>query len=166
MFLNPALYTRAQAYDPMAGLGDEISEVMNYKRGVYDFAVLGGVQSVLNLKDEQGITCVIPNASLVTSVIFDFITAVTSAGAATMSFGLNSAVDLLAATAKASLTGLLAGIPVGTAATAVKVASGTTLVQRANFATAGKLLTTTIATADLTAGKCYVHLQFARSSAT
>ncbi len=166
MFLNPALYTRLQAYDPMAGAGDEISEVLNYKRFVFDFSVVGGAIGTLALQDEQGVAAVLPVGSLILSVIFDFVTAVTSGGAATVSFGCTSAVDLLAATAKASLTGLVAGIPVMTAATAVKVSTGTATLARRNFSVVAQPLTATVATAALTAGKCYVHTVFARSSTT
>lgn len=166
MFLNSALYTRAQNYDPIPGLGDEVSEVLNYKRFVLDFSVVGGAIGVLALQDEQGAPAVLPVGSLILSVIFDFVTAVTSGGAATVSFGCTTAVDLLAATAKASLTGLLAGIPIMTAATAVKVATGTQTLARRNYSTAAQPLTATVAVAALTAGKCYIHTTFARSSTT
>ena len=170
MFLNPALYTRAQNFDPLASLGDEVSENLNYKRFVYDFSVLGGAVSTIPLLDEQGNPAILPLASLVLSVVLDVVTAVTSAGSATVAFGCNSTTDLLGATAKASLgTGLVAGIPVMTAATAVKIVSGSgtaaTLTRR-NFSTIGQAVTATVAVAALTAGKIYLHTVFARSSAT
>ncbi len=166
MFLDPAKYTRAQNFDPLPGLGDEVSEVLNYKRFVYDFSVQGGVQGLIKLLDEQGNPAVLPNGSLIMSVIIDHVTALTSGGSATIALGANSTNDLKAATAVASWTGLLAGVPVMTAATAVKVASGTVPIQRNNFYAVGKAITITVATADLTAGKFYAHVVFARSSAT
>ena len=170
MFLNPALYTRAQAYDPIAGLGDEISENLNYKRFVYDFTVLGGAVATIPLLDEQGNAAVLPLASLVLSVIVDVVVAVTSGGSATVALGCNGTTDLLGATAKASLgTGLVAGVPVMTAATAVKIVSGSgtaATLQRRNFSVVGQAVTATIGTAALTAGKMYIHTVFARSSAT
>lgn len=166
MFLNTQLYTRAQNYDPIPGLGDEVNEVLNYKRFVLDFSVVGGAIGALALQDDQGAVAVLPVGSLILSVVFDFVTAVTSGGAATVSFGCTSATDLLAATAKASLTGLVAGVPVMTAATAVKVATGSNTLVRRNFSVAAQPLTATVAVAILTAGKCYVHTVFARSSAT
>jgi hypothetical protein len=165
MFLNTALYTRAQNYDPMVGLGDEVSETLNYKRFVFDFSVVGGLIGTLALQDEQGATAVLPVGSLILSVILDFITP--AAGAtATVSFGCTGAADLLGATAVASLTGLVAGIPVMTAATAVKVATGTVTLARRNFSIAAKPVVATVATANLTAGKCYVHTTYARSLTT
>lgn len=166
MFVNPALYTRAQNYDPMSGLGDEVNETLNYKRFVLDFGVVGGLIGTLALQDDQGVTAQLPVGSFIMSVIFDFITAVTSAGSATVAFGCTSTTDLLAATAKASLTGIVAGIPVMTAATAVKVATGTTTLARRNFSVVTQPVIATVAVANLTAGKCYVHTVFARSSTT
>jgi hypothetical protein len=104
------------------------------------------------------------------SVIVDVVTAVTSGGSATVSLGCNGTTDLLGATAKASLgTGLVAGVPVMTAATAVKIVSGsgtaTTIIRR-NFSAIAQEVTASIAVAALTAGKFYVHTVFARSSAT
>lgn len=169
MFLNTTLYTRAQNYDPMSGLGDEVSETLNYKRFVYDFTVLGGAISTITLLDEQGATAQLPLASVIMSVMVDVITTPTSAGSATVSLGCNSTTDLLAATAKASITGLLACVPVMTAATAVKVVAGSGTagnLQRRNFSTVTQLITASVAVAALTAGKFYVHTVFARSSAT
>jgi hypothetical protein len=170
MFLNPALYTRAQNYDPMVGVGDEISEGMNYKRFLYDFATQGGAVGTQALVDEQGNPAVLPLGSVVMSVMVDMITAVTSGGAATVAIGCNGTTDLLGATAKASLaSGLVAGVPVMSAATAVKVVSGSgtaATITRKNFSVVGQAVTATIATAALTAGRFYVHVVFARGSAT
>lgn len=82
----------------------------------------------------------IPDNAIVISGHVDVITAVTSDGLATVAIGLVSGVDLLAATAKASL-GLAAQVPMA----AVK----TTPIKLA----AEKAVTVTVGTAALTAGK-------------
>ena len=82
----------------------------------------------------------IPDNAIVISGHVDVITAVTSDGSATVAIGLVSGVDLLAATAKASL-GLAAQVPMA----AVK----TTPIKLA----AEKAVTVTVGTAALTAGK-------------
>jgi len=82
----------------------------------------------------------IPDNAIVISGHVDVITAVTSAGAATVAIGLVSGVDLLAATAKASLT-LAAQVPMAAVKTApIKLS-------------AEKAVTVTVGTAALTAGK-------------
>lgn len=167
MFLNTTLYTRAQSFDPFPGLGDEISETLNYKRFLYDFSVLGGAIGTIGLLDEQGATAYLPVGSLILSAIVDVVTAVTSAGSATVALGCTSSSDLLAATAKASLgLGLVAGVPVFTAGTAVKVATGSAVLQRRNFAATVQPVSAIVAVAALTAGKFYVHTTFARGSTT
>mgnify|MGYP000865446584 CR=1 FL=1 len=82
----------------------------------------------------------IPDNAIVISGHVDVITAVTSEGAATVAIGLVSGVDLLAATAKASLT-LAAQVPMAAVKTApIKLS-------------AEKAVTVTVGTAALTAGK-------------
>ena len=82
----------------------------------------------------------IPDNAIVISGHVDVITAVTSDGSATVAIGLVSGVDLLAATAKASL-GLAAQVPMAAVKTApIKL-------------TAEKAVTVTVGTAALTAGK-------------
>lgn len=119
-------------------------------RGLYDFSVLGGAVGAIKLKDEDGTDLIIPSKAIVTSVYIDVLTAPTSGGAATIAFGANTTTDFKAATAIASYTGIVAGIPVGTAATAVKM-------------TADRNITATIATAALTAGKIYVLCEYIMS---
>lgn len=124
--------------------------VKNHKhvmRALYDFSVVGGAVSTINLKDEDGKDAVVPNKAIITSVFIDTLTAPTSGGAATIALGANSTTDLKAATAIASYTGIIAGVPVGTAATAVKLTNDRTI-------------TATVATAALTAGKIYVLIEY------
>jgi len=133
-------------------LGNLLSNQLNAVKGLYDFAVQGGAVSTINLDDvnnEFGTTgnVVVPNNSVVWSGVIDTITQGATSASGTFSIGLNTTTDLKAATAAASITGLVALVPVGTAATAVKM-------------TADRTLTTSIATGAVTAGKFNVYLQF------
>jgi hypothetical protein len=125
-------------------LVDKKVQVMKAK---YDFAVQGGAIGSVNLVDVDGKDAVLPNKAIIKQVIFDVITAPTSGGSATIAFTANSAADMKAALAIASWTGIVAGIPVGTAATSIKL-------------TAQRTLTATIATAALTAGKINVFVEY------
>lgn len=114
----------------------------------YDFAVLGGAVSTVNLKGIYGSNVVIPKGAIVTSCIIDVITALTSGGLATVALGTGQAGnDLKAALAFDSYTALVAGVPVGSAATSIKM-------------TADRTMTATIATAALTAGKINVLVEY------
>jgi hypothetical protein len=115
----------------------------------YLFSRDGGAVSTIALKDVlTGKDCKLPNKAIIHDVLFDAYTAVTSGGSATVAFttGQNSG-DLKAATAKASWTGLVAGVPVGTAATSVKL-------------TAERTISAVVATAALTAGKINVFIEY------
>lgn len=116
---------------------------------VYDFSVVGGAISAINLRDgvDSGQPCKLPKDSIIRDVLIDVRTAPTSGGAATIALGAAAANDLKAATAIASYTGLVAGVPVGSAATAIRLAADTTI-------------TATIATAALTAGKLNVLIKY------
>lgn len=133
-------------------LGNLLSNQLNSAKGVYDFAVHGGAVSTINLDDslnEFGSTgnVVIPNGSVVWSGVIDTLTQGATSASGTFSIGLNTTTDLKAATAAASINGLVALVPVGSAATAVKM-------------TADRTLTTSIATGAVTAGKFNVYLQY------
>lgn len=110
----------------------------------YDFAKEGGAVGTINLRGGK-----VPVGGLVTDGKIFVETAMTSGGAATMSLGINSAVDILAATGKASfsLAALLDVVPIRTAATSIRVI------------TTAKLVYGTVATAALTAGKFRVMLE-------
>jgi hypothetical protein len=122
-------------------LGLALESQVGCARGLYDFAVNGGAVSTINLLDEEGNAIVLPNKAIITSVFIDVVTAMTSAGGSgTISLGANTTTDLRAAVDADTLSGISAGVPVGTAATAVKL-------------TAERNLTVSIATEALTAGK-------------
>jgi hypothetical protein len=116
-------------------LVDKKTQVM---KATYKVSVQGGTVGTVNLKDVDGKDAVLPNKAIIKQVIFDVKTACTTAASGTLAFTANSAGDLKAALAAASWTGLVAGIPVGTAATSIKL-------------TAQRTLTATIATGTIAA---------------
>jgi hypothetical protein len=117
-------------------------------RARYDFAVGSGSSlASITLKDVNGGNAVLPDGAIITNVIFDVLTAPTSNGSAQLAFTAASAGDLKAATAIASFTGLVAGVPVGTAATAIKLTAEATLAMA-------------VTVADLTAGKIDLLIEY------
>lgn len=142
------LLSEANKAAPLEGIGTELNRCKNVVKCVYDFAVSGGVQGDIGLLDDEGNPAVVPANAIITRVLVDVLTQPTSAGAATVAIKAVGAGDLLGATAKASLTvGLHDGIPVNTAATSVK-------------ATVQEQIKATIGTADLTAGKINVFVEY------
>lgn len=111
----------------------------------YDFAVDGGAVGTLSLRGDR-----LPDDAVITSGMLHVKTALTSGGLATASLGVETAVDVLAVTGKATFTlnALLDTVPVGTAATAIRTTAG------------GKGLNMAIADAALTAGKFIVALEY------
>lgn len=123
-------------------------------KATYDFSTMGGAVSTITLKGDDGQAVVIPKGAVVVDCLIDTITAGTTSASGTISFGTGQATtDLKSALAAASLTGLVACSPVGTAATAIKM-------------TADRTMTATIATGALTAGKAYVYVYYLVSEAT
>lgn len=123
-------------------------------KAVYDFAVNGGAVSTITLKGDNGQSVVIPKGAIVVDCLIDTITPATTSASGTIAFGTGQATnDLKAALAAASLTGLVACVPVGSAATSIKM-------------TADRTMTATIATGALTAGKAYVYVYYIMSSTT
>lgn len=105
-----------------------VDRTIHTLRAKYDFSVLGGasIQSLggLQLLNEEGKPFALPKNAIVRAVLVDVVGTVTAVGSnAKISIGANSKVDLLAATAISSFSSgsILAGLPVNTAATAVKV---------------------------------------------
>ena len=111
----------------------------------YDFARDGGAVGDIAMRGGA-----LPEGAIITSGMVHVITAVTSTGAATVAIKTLSAADTMAATAKASLTAnaLIDTVPVGTAATAIRVT------------TAGTRPVVTVAVAALTAGKLICALEY------
>lgn len=130
-------------------VGTKVMKQREYSvKCVYDFSVDGGALGAHTLKDEQGKACVLPNKAIVRDVLIDVLTAPTSGGGATLALGAGvSAVNFKAAAAIAGYTGLVAGLPVGSAATAIKLAADQSPIA-------------TVAVAALTAGKFNVHILY------
>lgn len=134
-------------------LGDLLEGQKGLATGLYDFAADGGAVSSIDLKDPNDLTkaVTIPDNAIITSVFIDILTAcASSGGTGTIAIDSEGAGDLLAAVDADTLNGIVAGIPVGTAATSVKM-------------TAERTLQITIATEDLTAGKVAVHVEYLQS---
>lgn len=109
----------------------------------YDFAKHGGAQGAITVGPK-----LLPRGAIVTQGIIHVKTALVGSGA-TVALNVLTSEDVLAATAITSFTlnALLDVVPVGTAATSFRC-------------TAAAQLTVTIATADLTAGKFAVALDY------
>jgi hypothetical protein len=133
-----------------SGLGTLLHRTLNCMKVLYSFAVNGGALGNTPLYDDLGNAATVPPSSVVVESFSNWTTAATSAGSATGAFSVAtaSAADLLGATGKASLTGLLAGTPVFTAAT--MIALGTTQL--------GYTVNITIATSALTAGVANLYV--------
>jgi hypothetical protein len=148
--------------------GQVVRRSVRVFKGTYDFSLQGGAIGTISLLDAMQTyplsqptllgnsrtfpVLYLPPGFIVLNALIDVITAPTSGGSPTIaiSTGVNAG-DIKAATAYGSYTGLVAGIPVNTAATAVKVPLTT--------AQPGSIATIAIATAALTAGKFNVHLE-------
>ena len=111
----------------------------------YDFSKHGGAVGAITVSGD-----VIPEGAIITSGIHHITEAVTSGGSATVAVKALSSEDLLAATAKASLTlnALIDTVPDGAAANMIRVTSNITA------------LTYTVAVAALTAGKIVTALEY------
>jgi len=116
-------------------------------RAKYDFAVQGGAVGAISLLDEEGNAVTLPDNAIITNAIIDVITPPTSASTPTIAVGVAAANDLKTATAIASFTGILQGIPDGTVAAAIKTEAEETL-------------TMTIAGTTLTDGKFIVFADY------
>lgn len=135
-------------------IGQELHKLKNVVKLTYDFASDGGAIGSVNLKDEFGKAWTFPVGSIITRAFLDVITPCTTGASGTLALKVNGTGDILAATAAASVTGLMDGVPVNTAATAIKVV------------TSAKPLVATIATGALTAGKAYIFVEYLLSAAT
>lgn len=110
----------------------------------YDFAKEGGAAGDITLRGAP-----IPVGGVIVGGYVDVITAVTATGSATVALKVTGTADILAATAKASLSlaALLIAVPdFATVGEAVRVASS------------AKPVVATIAVDDLLTGKFQVHL--------
>jgi hypothetical protein len=107
-------------------------------RTIYDFSVDGGAIGSINLG------AIIPAKAIINQCVINVITAMASvSGAGTVAISAESAGDIKAAVDADTLSGIVAGIPIGTAATMIKT-------------TVARQLTLAIAGSPLTAGKIAV----------
>lgn len=121
----------------------------------YDFANVnqGGAIGAITLIDQNtGKAAQLPKGAVISFALIHILTTLTSGGSATIAVGTGQAAnDLKAATAVASYSaGLLAAVPVESAATAIIMAADGTMSM-------------TIATAALTAGKFNVLVEYIMS---
>ena len=118
---------------------------------LYDFAALGGAAGSLTMTAEDGTAQTIPGNAIITNAYAEVETAVTSGGSATVALGLVANTDaFVGATAKGSLG---AGVVLNTAndLPLKSAVPGTVLA--------------TIATADLTAGKIRLYVEYIEGQA-
>lgn len=110
----------------------------------YDFALHGGAVGTITVAND-----VIPDDAVIQDGFLEIKDAITSNGEATVALQISSSEDILAATAKGSLTAaaLLDIVPDGTATNMIKTA-------------AKQNLSVVVAVADLTAGKFWVCLRY------
>lgn len=114
-------------------------------KAVYDFNVHGGATGTIPLLAGDDL---IPDNAIVTNVLIDVVAAVVGTGSSTVAITCQSAGDLLAATAEASLTiGLLDGVPDNTASKAIKL-------------TGARNISAVIASGPLTAGQIVVFAEY------
>lgn len=121
-------------------------EKVHVTKAIYDFAVLGGAVGTKILRGVDGQPVVLPNKAVIVNCTLQVIT--DGAGAGTIAIGTGQATNDLKAAANATDydTGLMACIPVGTAATSILL-------------TADRTMTATIAT-GVTQGKFAVIVQY------
>lgn len=138
-------------------LGTQLQEKkIQVMRAQYDFSVQGGAVGDVELLDVDGKKAQIPAGAVIIDCLLDVITAPNTAGANTTTLSFSSGVlggDLKAAvgfTSAYSPSGLKACIPVGTAATAIKL--GTVTQNYTPSMTIGVL--------PLNAGKINVWIQY------
>lgn len=141
------ILNKMNASSSKARLGLAMKEQLGVAIGNYSFAVQGGAIGTISLKDGDGQVLKLPANALIKNVVIDVITSPTSGGSATIAVTAVSSGDLKAATAVASFTGKLQGIPDNVVANMIKLSSE-------------KTISIAIATAALTAGKFNVLVEY------
>ena len=116
---------------------------------LYDFDALGGATGSLILTDQAGAGQSLPDNAVITEVVIEGITDLTSGGSATVALGYTGQTDaFLSAAAKTAANWNTNNVTVGTATAAVgKTGSAVAVLA-------------TVATADLTAGKFQVWVTY------
>lgn len=134
----------AQKYN----LGTNLAKTHGLVVGKYSYAIQGGssaadISLLRDLKDTSS-TVVIPSGAIIKQVWFDVLTA-PSGGS--LAFKAQTTGDLKASLAAGSWTGIVAGIPVGTAATMIKM-------------TADRTVKMTVGSGTLTQGKINAYIEY------
>ena len=140
-------------YVPKRVLSDDLK---GCARQVWDFAVNGGAVGTANLD------LLLPAGAIVTGGFIHVLEAVTTSASGTLSVGLNTTTDLLAATAAGSLTlnAILPLIPSTTAALDGNVQAAGVTNSRPVLLTAERELKAAVATGALTGGKVAIYLEW------
>lgn len=112
--------------------GDIIGAKVGVLVAKYSFAKQGGAVGSINLLTDLNSPtsyAKLPAGAIIKQVTIDILTAMTSTGGTgTVALTAQSAGDLLAAVDADTISGLVAGIPVGSAATSIKLTAERTLV--------------------------------------
>lgn len=147
----PTLY---DVHSPIEGLAMVAHKAKCVLKCVFDCAIAANLTVASHaLVDDLGNPATLPKGAIVTRTYWNAVTAVTSSGSATLAFDLLTAGDMLAATAKAtlSLAALGEGIQDGTV---------THFLQ----CTADTIPTATVATAALLLGKVNFFIEYVISN--
>jgi len=120
-----ALLVKANTTSPLEGLGTVVNQTKNMIKCVYDYSVLGSVQTPTGLLDDQGNACVLPVGAIAVRDYLYVVTAFVGPGAS-VSLSLKSLADLKALTAITALT--LAAPLEGALTGAMTLALGATTV--------------------------------------
>jgi len=123
----------AGALELKLGLGSKLlGRKPNVIRARYDFATQGGAVGAINLLEklsDSNSLVKIPDNAIIKLAILDILTAMSSTGDnGTIAIASEGAGDLLATVDADTLSGISAGVPVGTAATMIKMTAERTLI--------------------------------------
>jgi len=140
--INQNLLLKYNASTPVEGIGTLLNQTKNMMRVTYDIAVLAGTGTI-PLVDDQGNAAYLPKGALVTNVVMNVLTQPLPS-TSSVALQLLTAGDLMAEKAQSAVTGIVAGVPVGTAATwkgPVTAVNGTipNVVLTGSTLTAGKI---------------------------
>lgn len=102
-----------------SAIGTLLHRTLNVMKAAYSYAVNGGAVSAIALYDDLGNLAILPPGAIIFESFSYWSTAMVGSNNAAISVATSTAADLLTTTAKTSLTAVLAGTPVNTAATAI-----------------------------------------------
>lgn len=144
-----------QGYGSAVQLGTQlVDKKIHLARGQYDYDIVGGASGSHNLKDVDGKDLVLPDNAIIVDCLIDVLTAPTSGQFPQISIGSGQgSADLKALNVLGTYSGLVACVPVGSAATSIKLTA-----QRTPTITVST--TSTVASYSLIGGKLNVWLQY------